>query len=374
MSLLSASGGGTSASGNDAASPGVTASDGASLPAPLLGAVGLLSLRGADAGAAFEEVLASEAAPAWRAVALLGRGLCEEMAGSRDAARASVSSALEQWARAEPASCAVALAALGRALSGGGHGGASAAFMESARRMAGGSSREVLGAVLVELGSAVAESGEAHTAAVHWREALELGDPQTRAAAAANLGRLAAARGDWAAADRMFDLALAVPDGAHVPVVADGLVALAAQAGSEGLWEEADARLRQALPLRQSDGDRPGVAEVLHDLGIASWRQGDLHWATRCLEDCRTAAEDLGDHALRGAALRALAMVALEGGRPVVALAYAQEAALAARGAEERRACAVVLQQVGEEARRQGSASLSSEAFRAAAQNLEADD
>jgi tetratricopeptide (TPR) repeat protein len=319
---------------------------------------------------AFDRLLAAEAAPVWRALALLGRGFCEELHGSQSEARASVRSALEQWAAADPGACAVALAALGRALVTGSDGDLGAAFLASAQRLSEDSPAEVLASVLLELGSAAAENGEAGNAATRWQEALERGDRPTRAAAAANLGRLAAARGDAPGAEGMFGRSMEVPEGPHVQVVADGLVTLASQAAAEERWDEVEARLRQAMPLREACLDAHGVAEILHDLGISYWRRGQAHRATRSLEDCRARADELGDDVLRGAALRALAAVALDGGRLVVALAYAQEAALAARSGEERQMAAAVLRQIGDEARRQGSASLSGEAFRIAARIL----
>jgi tetratricopeptide (TPR) repeat protein len=370
MSLLSASGGDTIASGNDAASPRVTRVAEVPPPALLLTALRLLTARADGARESFDRVLAAEASPAWRAVALLGRGLCEQLNGSGAAAEASVRFALEEWAAADPEACALALAALGRALATGVDGELAAAFLAAARRLAAQGPPEVLGAVLLELGSAAAENGEAQTAAARWRDALDRGDPRTRAAAAANLGRLAAARGDPDGAGGMFDQAMTVADGPHVRVVADGLVALAAQAAADGRWDEAEARLRQAMPLRQTDADGRGVAETLHDLGIAQWRRHQLQRATRSLEECRTRAEALDDGDLRGAALRALAGVALEGERLVVALAYAQEAVQAAASPEDRRAVATVLRQIGDLARRLGSASLSGEAYRAAARIL----
>jgi len=370
MSLLSAPGGGNSASGNDAASPPVTPADATPLPAPLLSALNRLRMEGAGAGAAFDRLLAAEASPAWRGLELLGRGLCEELHGARAEAQASVRLALEQWAVADAGACAVALAALGRALVSGPDAGLGAAYLAAAERLSGGSPREVLGAVQLELGSAAAESGEAKTAAARWQEALARGDPRTQAAAAANLGRLAAARGDAAGAERMFQRAMEVPEGPQVQVVADGLVTLASQAAAEERWDDVEARLRQAMPLREAGLDARGVAEILHDLGISHWRRGQAQRATRYLEDCRASADDLGDDTLRGAALRALAAIALEGDRLVVALAYAQEAALAARTAEDRQTAAAVLRQIGDDARRQGSASLSGEAFRIAARIL----
>jgi tetratricopeptide (TPR) repeat protein len=339
-------------------------------PAPLLAAIRLLAAGDSGCREAFDRVLATEAAPVWRALALLGRGFAEELAGSPSAARSSARAALELWASENPAGSAVVLAALGRALAESRDGELSAAFLAAARRLSKGQPAEVIGGVLIEAGAAAAELGEAGGAAAHWRQALAEGDPLSRAAAAANLGRLAAARGDGEAALGLFDQAAAVDDGSHLGVIADGLVALAAQAAAEERWDETDARLRQALPLRQAVADSRGVAEVLHDLGIAHWRRGQLQAATRCLEDCRYAAEGLGDEPLRAAALRALARVSLDAARPVIALAYGREAARAAQTADERRAAAAVLQEVGEEARRRGAGSLGGEAFRTAAQLL----
>ncbi len=355
MSLIPTSGGGNSASGNDAASPRVTRSAEPPAPPLLLAALRLLEAGGGPAAGSFDRALAAEAAPTWRALALLGRGFCEQLNGAPAAAQLTVAAALEEWRTADPAACAVALAALGRALSTGSDGDLGAAFLGAARQLSGSSPPEVLGAVLLELGSAAAEGGEAQTAVARWQEALERGDPATRAAAAANLGRLAAARGDAPAAELMFERAMTVAAGPHVRVVADGMATLAAQAAAEGHWDEVDARLRRALPLRRADADGRGVAEVLHDLGIAYWRRDQLQRATRSLEECRARAEEVGDEALRGAALRALAAVALQDGRLVVALAYAQEATRAASTPGDRRAVAAVLRQVGDEARRQGS-------------------
>jgi tetratricopeptide (TPR) repeat protein len=366
-------GGGTSASGNDAASPPVTRAREASPPPPFLAALSRLEGDRAAAAAAFDGLLATEVSPVWRALALLGRGLCEELGGARAAARRSVRAALEQWAATDPDACAIAVAALGRALAAEVDSGLGIAFLEAALRLSGGSSPEVLGAVSLELGSAAAENGEAATAVAHWERAMECGDPRTRAAAAADLGRLAAARGDVTTAERMFERALAVVDGPHLRVVADGLVALASQNAAADRWAEAEAALRRALDLRRAERDGHGVAGILHDLGVAEWRRGRTAAATRLLEESRAGAEELGDEGLRCATLGALAGVALDAGRLVVALAYAQEATLAAGSPSDRRLVATVLRRLGDEARRQGSASVSGEAFRAAARILASD-
>jgi tetratricopeptide (TPR) repeat protein len=333
-------------------------------------ALRLLDAREGAALEAFDRVLGSEVSPAWRALALLGRGLCEQLRGAPGPAAADAQAALDLWVAADPGSGAVALAALGRAVSQGADPGAGSVLLAAARRLSRGQPPADLAAVLLELGVAAAERGDAAAAAADWREALAGDDPGGRAAAAANLGRLAAASGDARAADRLFEQALLVGEGQHLRVVADGLVSLAAQAAADGRWDDADTRLRQALPLRQADGDRRGMAEVLHDLGVAHWRRGQMPLAVRCFEDCRGSAEEAGDGRLRSAALRGLAGVALEEGRVVVALAYGQEAGLAAPDTGDRRAAGMLLRQVGDEARRRGDASLSTEAFRAAAQLL----
>jgi len=73
-------------------------------------------------------------------------------------------------------------------------------------------------------------------------------------------GRLAAARGDAAGAERMFQRAMEVPEGPHVQVVADGLVTLASQAAAEERWADVEARLRQgdAAPRSRSRRARRG--------------------------------------------------------------------------------------------------------------------
>lgn len=340
------------------------------LPPSLLAALRLLDAREDAALDAFDAVLATEAAPTWRAVALLGRGFCEEVRGAHGPAAHDAQAALAMWVAADPAQGAVALAALGRELSRGDPPGAGSPFLAAARRLAGRGPAANFAALLVELGSAAAEGGEAGAAAVEWRKAMAGDHPPSRAAAAANLGRLAVAGGDATAADALFEQALLVQEGPHLRVVADGLVTLAAQAAEDGRWDDAEKRLRQALPLRQADGDRRGMGEILHDLGVAHWRRGQLKPAARSFEDCRSSAEEAADDALRCMALRALAGVALEEGRVVVGLAYAQEAGLAAPDVAERREAARLLQEAGDEARRRGDASLSAEAFRAAARLL----
>jgi len=342
----------------------------ASLPPSLVAALRLLDAGGGGALEAFDTVLATESVPTWRAVALLGRGFCEEVRGEHGPAARDAQAALALWVAADAPEGALALAALGRELSRGASPDAGSPFLAAARRLGGQGPAAGLASLLVELGSAAAEGGEAGAAAVEWRRAMAGHDPGSRAAAAANLGRLAAAGGDATAADALFEKALLVGEGPHLRIVADGLGTLAAQAADEQRWDDAEKRLRQALPLRQADGDRRGMGEILHDLGVAHWRRGQLAPAARSFEDCRGSAEEAGDDALRCIALRGLAGVALEEGRIVVGLAYAQEAGLAAPDAAERRAAAALLQEAGDHARRRGDASLSSGAVRAAARLL----
>ena len=324
----------------------------------LLAALRLLEAGGGPPPpASFDRALAAEASPTWRALALLGRGLCEELqrrAGGGSADRRGRPGGVE--------------GGRSRRLRGGpGRSGprsldrvrTATSAPPSSARLGGSRERsppEVLGAVLLELGSAAAESGEAQTAAARWQEALERGDPATRAAAAANLGRLAAARGRRPR--RGVDVRARHDGGRRAPRPGGRRRAWSPwprrrpPRGAGTRWTPASAgRCRSAArtPTRR------GVAEVLHDLGIAYWRRDQLQRATRSLEECRARAEEVGDDALRGAALRALAAVALQDGRLVVALAYAQEATLAASTPEDRRAVAAVLRQVGDEARRQGS-------------------
>jgi tetratricopeptide (TPR) repeat protein len=335
--------------------------------APMRAALRLLSWGDRGAAAAFDRALEGEVAPPWRAAGLLGRGLAEELEGSPHLADASLRGALEIWTAADSDSGALALAALGRALAAGIDPEMADTLMDAARRLSAGRSAEVIGGVLLEMGVAAAERGEAATALRSWQEVLDHADPRSQAAAAANLGRLAAVRGDTTAALQLFARAQREPGGPHLRVIADGLAALASQAAAEGRYEEASGWLRECASLRRRDGDARGVAHALHDLGIAHWRRGELQAATRALEDCRGAAAGAGEDAVAGSALRALARVSLDGESPVVALAYATEAGAVARVPADRRAAATVLREVGDAARRGGASALSQEAFRAAA-------
>ncbi len=97
--------------------------------------------------------------------------------------------------------------------------------------------------------------------------------------------------------------------GPHVGSVADD--APAAQAAAEGRWDEVDARLRQALPLRRADaivGGWPRSSRPGNRL-LAARPASARHPQPR---GCRARDEEVGDEALRGAALRALAAVALQ--------------------------------------------------------------
>ncbi len=336
-------------------------------PPALDAAIQELGRGSAVAAASFEAVLAVETAEAWRAVALLGRGFSEELAGLPAQAQASLRAALAIWATSQPGACALGLAALGRAVGDCLDAELGARFLAAARRLATEEPDGVIGGVLLEMGAAAVERGEARLGEVCWEEAQSSPDAAVRARAAANLGRLAAARGSTESALTLFELALQLPEGPHRSIVADGLVTLAVQAASEERWEEVDEMLRAALPLRQAAGDARGTVEVLHDLGVAEWRRGRLQAATRCLEDCQREAEEIGEAALRGTALQALGRVSLEGGQLVVALAYATEAARVAGGPGEREAAGGLLRTVGETARQRGAGELSAEAFRAAA-------
>lgn len=336
-------------------------------PPSLAAAIAELGRGSPRAAESFESVLGVETSVEWRAVALLGHGLSEQLAGHPARAAASVRASLETWAASDPGACAVGLAALGRAVGECLDAALAARLLAAARRLAAGDPGGALGGVLLEAGAAAVERGDARLASASWEEAQASPNPAVQAAAAANLGRLAAARGETEAALELFERARQLPDGPHQEIVADGLVTLAVLAAAEERWDDAEETLRAALPLRQASGDARGTAEVLHDLGVAEWHRGRLHTATRCLEDCRREAEEIGDATLRAAALQALARVSLEGGQLVIALAYAGEAARVARDPEGREAAGALLREVGDTARSRGGGELSAEAFRAAA-------
>src|ERR1035441_7754108 len=99
---------------------GMTLNPEAAPPPDMTAALRLLGAQGEAALEAFDTVLAGEVTPTWRALALLGRGLCEELRGSAGPAAADVRAALELWMATDPGAGAVDLAALRRGLSPGG--------------------------------------------------------------------------------------------------------------------------------------------------------------------------------------------------------------------------------------------------------------
>src|ERR1039458_9808786 len=96
---------------------GMTLNPEAEPPPAVTAALRLLGAQGETALEAFDTVLAGAATPTSRGLALLGRGLCQELRGSAGPAAADVQAALELWMAVDPGAGALALAALGRGLS-----------------------------------------------------------------------------------------------------------------------------------------------------------------------------------------------------------------------------------------------------------------
>jgi tetratricopeptide (TPR) repeat protein len=335
----------------------------APLPPALEHALGLLDRSLAAAADAFAAAGVG-GGPGWRGLAHLGRGLCLQLLGDGHGAETEVDRALALW-RAAGADASGAVAALGVALAEAGEPSRGHAYLEAARSAAAGSA--ALGGVLVEEGRLAAAAGDLGRAGELWSQALTAGGAAAPMAAA-NLGRLAALSGDRAAADAQFRRALEGGDGPHRRIVADSLVALATSAVAAAEWADADELLRRALPLRRDDADDADIAALLCDLGSVALAMDDPAAAASWFEEARGAAGDAAD--LETAALRGLGEVALRDGRAVVALAYAQQAGTVARDSVDREDAAELLRRIGDRARADGSAALSAEAYRLAAELL----
>ncbi|MFD2422142.1 ATP-binding protein [Amycolatopsis pigmentata] len=93
-----------------------------------------------------------------------------------------------------------------------------------------------------------------------------------------------------------------------------------------GRTEEALAYHRQALAIRQEDGDEFGEAMALNSIGLVHLRSRALTPARRHFEQCLAAVRRLGQRQWEGIALGNLADALLDLGEPQQALAMAQQA------------------------------------------------
>ena len=316
----------------------------------------------------FESGISEQPADRWMALARLGRGFCLEVLGNSSEAELEAHRAADVW-RKQGAAAAWTLAAVGHGLVEVDQATLGIAYLDVANRLASsGADAEISGDVLVELGAAAAASSDVETASSYWRSAMQQGNEEAQACAAANLARVAASDGDTEAALRYMDRAMRLTHGPHLKVVADALVDLAGRSLSDERWFDAQTLLRRALPLRKMDAEPIAIAETLHDLGLAAERLGQYEEALHWYEDCRGAALTAKDIGLEAAALRGLGAASLRLGRVVVALACAQQAGRVARRRQDRESAAALLKEIGEIARRDGAAALFAEAMQLATQ------
>ena len=101
---------------------------------------------------------------------------------------------------------------------------------------------------------------------------------------------------------------------------------------------------------------------------MASERLGQYELALQWYEECRSEALAAGNIGLEASALRGLGASSLRLGRVVVALACAQQAGRVARRRQDRDSAVALLKEIGEIARRDGSAELFAEAMDLASQ------
>lgn len=194
--------------------------------------------------------------------------------------------------------------------------------------------REGLRRLMFEVGMASGRfdeaAGIATTAEAVWRRSGL--DPDASAALQADLGTLAAARGDPAAARRHFERSLAALDAedATIPrriVVSGGAAAALMQ---QGAWDEArDAFLRvRELGVELYGQRNPYVADVDLNLGQIATAVGDTTAANRAFESALEVFEvDPAQHAARLAlAYASYGSVAITEGRPAAARARARRA------------------------------------------------
>lgn len=170
----------------------------------------------------------------------------------------------------------------------------------------------------------------AHTAALSsYETAAALCAPANPALAEIEhkLGNVHVRRGEWAAAEAHFAVALDIAGGAPYRASAGRILAdwsLAVHAQDQP--DRALALARDALVSAEAADDRRGVAQAHNILGILARRQGDSADAVAQLERGLAIAEVLPDPSSRIAALNNLALACAEGGHLAQATTLIEQA------------------------------------------------
>ncbi|MBA3532243.1 MAG: tetratricopeptide repeat protein, partial [Ardenticatenales bacterium] len=163
------------------------------------------------------------------------------------------------------------------------------------------------------------------------------------------LGAVLELVGEWAAAEHHYQSALALATSASdAEAQAQSVQALGKLYGQRGQYEEAQARLLQALaqwePLAE---EARGVSQTLAELGVVAWHLGNYETARDYLEQSCTRCQAQGDQPGVAYALFHLASVEIGQGNYASAQTHAEESLALRQGIGDKQGIAASLNLLG---------------------------
>lgn len=161
--------------------------------------------------------------------------------------------------------------------------------------------------------------------------------PVLRAEAMNAVGALASARGEYDAAERRYEEALAlyrsVPDDGGIAHVLDNLGFVAEMRGD---FSRATSLYEEALALNRTLGDKGRLPDSLNSLGAVALAQGDYGRAETLFDECLALWRTAGDERGIGMALNALGAIALHRNDPGRAATLFEESLAAQRAVGDK--------------------------------------
>jgi predicted ATPase/DNA-binding NarL/FixJ family response regulator len=176
--------------------------------------------------------------------------------------------------------------------------------------------------------------------------ALQRADMRAKALYAA--GHLSTAQGDYTAARRLQEKALAIRRALGDPVqVAGALEPLGTVAALEGDYDAAQRAFREALAIARALGNAYMAAMSLHDLANVVHEQGDFGAARELADEALVLLQEVGDARALGSASLTRAIIAQDEGDYVTAQRIAEEALDLYESAGDSRSIALALANLG---------------------------
>lgn len=189
-------------------------------------------------------------------------------------------------------------------------------------------------------------------AALRW--ALEVGAGETPLRLAGALARFWELHGYLSEGQRWLDMALAQSGAATAEVRSKSLNGAGNLAARRGEFAQANRLFQESLALRRQLGDTRGVAIALNNLGLVAREQGDYLAARACYDESLTLKREMGDQRGVAIALNNLGLVTRDLGDDAGAHALHHESLTRFQDLEDTWGIALALNNLGRVARVQG--------------------